>query len=76
MTSACPSCQADCFTVVGSLQGLAGETDLTEAVLKNVYANDATHKSDAAALTRYMRRHALCQGPGSSLQELMLLHQN
>lgn len=41
-------------------KGLAGETDLTEAVLKNVYANDATHKSDAAALTRYMRRELAC----------------
>ncbi|KAK9786183.1 hypothetical protein WJX73_010833 [Symbiochloris irregularis] len=41
-------------------KGMAGEEDLQTAVLRNIYAGDEKHRSDAAALCHYMKRELAC----------------
>ncbi len=37
-------------------QALKGEGDMVDALLRNVYANDATQRPHADTLTRYVQR--------------------
>ena len=41
---------------------MEGKEDLTEAVLRNVYANRPDRRKSAETLARYVRRWAICSG--------------